>query len=51
MFKGCCSGHAKSLFQLSDQLPGIQSITQVDEARRAIDNWWQKSDYFSLAYF
>lgn len=39
MFKGGGSRHPKGTLQLSDQLPGIQSITQVDKSRGTVDHW------------
>lgn len=39
MFEGGGSRHPKGAFQLPDQLPGIQSITQVDKSRRTVDHW------------
>lgn len=39
MFEGGGSSHAEGALQLSDQLPGVQSITQVDKAGGAVDHW------------
>lgn len=39
MFEGSGSSHAESALKLPDQLPGVQSITQVDEARGTVDDW------------
>lgn len=39
MFEGGGSRHPKGTLQLSDQLPGIQSITQVDKSRGTVDHW------------
>ena len=36
MLEGGSCRQTQSLFQLGDQLPGVESVTQVDEARRAI---------------
>jgi hypothetical protein len=38
VLEGRSSWHAQGSIQLSHQLPSIQGITQVDVARRAIDN-------------
>lgn len=38
MFEGGGSSHAKGALQLSDQLPGVQSITQVDKAGGTVDH-------------
>lgn len=39
VFEGGGSSHAKSFLQLPDQLPGIESITQVNKPRRTVDHW------------
>lgn len=38
VFEGGGSCHAEGALQLSDQLPGVQCITQVDKTRGTIDH-------------
>lgn len=39
MFEGGGCSHAEGLAQIPNQLPGVQSITEVDEAGGTIDHW------------
>lgn len=39
VFEGGGCSHTKGLLQLSNQLPGIQSITEVDETGGTVDHW------------
>lgn len=38
MFEGGGSSHTEGALKLPDQLPGVQSVAQVDEAGGAIDH-------------
>lgn len=55
MFEGGGSSHAKGALQLSDQLPGVQSVTQVDKPRGTVDHWNTSRDqnewYLRIIFF
>lgn len=38
MLEGGGGGHADGAPQFADELPRVQGITQVDEARRTVDH-------------
>ena len=50
MFEGRCSLTSESRAQLSDQLPAVESVTEVDKPRGAVQNYNNTKILFVLIY-
>lgn len=50
MLEGGGCSHTEGLAQLPDQLPGVQSIAEVDEAGGTVDHWEDAAPVTTLGF-